>query len=75
MLHSEFRIGQDFYTAKGKRWRCTDKGSRVIVAIQIEMKGESWYKGPPYAVVEEVFDEDDFGGCFLNLFDAIENSS
>jgi len=24
---------------------------------------ESWYNGPPYAVVERVFDEYDFEGC------------
>lgn len=35
MKHSEFFIGKEFATATG-RWRCTDKGSRVIVAISLE---------------------------------------
>lgn len=42
------------------RWRVTDIGSRVIVAIKISrLQQPSWYNGPPYAVVETVFDEDD----------------
>jgi hypothetical protein len=32
MTKNDFRIGLAFYTAAGK-WRCTDVGSRVIVAI------------------------------------------
>lgn len=32
---SDFRIGCDFWCG-GKRWRCTDVGSRVIVAISLE---------------------------------------
>ena len=41
-------------------WRVTDVGSRTIVAIRLD-KGDdtSWYAGPPYAVAEYVFDEDD----------------
>jgi hypothetical protein len=31
----EFKIGQDFWCGK-KRWRCTDIGSRVVVAICLE---------------------------------------
>jgi hypothetical protein len=63
MKHSEFKIGGEFTTGSG-RWRCTDVGSRVIVAIKLD-KGEdtSWYNGPPYAVAESVFDEYGFGGC------------
>jgi len=33
--HSEFYIGTEFLTAAGK-WRCTDVGTRVIVAISLE---------------------------------------
>jgi len=33
--HSEFHIGTEFFTAAGK-WRCTDVGTRVIVAISLE---------------------------------------
>ena len=35
MKHSEFQIGTEFFTAEGK-WRCTDVGTRVIVAISLE---------------------------------------
>ena len=65
MRHEEFKIGMEFTTAGGlSRWRCTDIGTRVIVAIQIEPgKDPSWYNGPPYAVAEFVFDEDDIVAC------------
>ena len=35
MKHSDFHIGTEFFTATGK-WRCTDVGTRVIVAICLE---------------------------------------
>ena len=35
MKHSDFQIGAEFFTAAGK-WRCTDVGTRVIVAISLE---------------------------------------
>jgi len=35
MKHSDFYIGMEFFTAAGK-WRCTDIGSRVVVAIPLE---------------------------------------
>jgi hypothetical protein len=35
MNHSDFQIGTEFFTATGK-WRCTDVGTRVIVAISLE---------------------------------------
>jgi len=37
-------------------WRVTDVGSRVVIAIEHR---PGWMSGPPYAVVENVFDEDD----------------
>jgi hypothetical protein len=41
-------------------WRVTDIGSRVIVAIKIyRLASPNWYNGPPYAVAETVFDEND----------------
>ena len=54
----------EFYTAAGK-WRCTDVGTRVIVAIQLDQNDPSWYAGPPFAVAEWVFDEYDLDGCSL----------
>lgn len=63
MNHNEFKIDTEFYTATG-RWRCTDVGSRVIVAIKLDEKfDESWHAGPPYAIAEHVFDEYDILGC------------
>lgn len=38
MHHSDFRIGLEFWMA-GRRWRCTDVGSRVVVAIRVDTAG------------------------------------
>jgi len=81
MEHSEFKIGGAFWCG-GRQWRCTDIGTRTIVAIRIdrievgsnarerrcllgraEAEAEGWFNGPPYAVAESVFDEDDIEGC------------
>ena len=87
MKHGEFAIGETF-CCDGRRWRCTDVGTRVIVAIRIDQIGVTtmvttldgseqrrmmlnqadaeaagWFKGPPYAVAEMVFDEYDLEGC------------
>lgn len=35
MKHSEFKIGETFWCG-GRQWRCTDIGTRVVVAIQID---------------------------------------
>lgn len=35
MEHKDFRIGLEFWTATGA-WRCTDVGTRTIVAIKLE---------------------------------------
>jgi hypothetical protein len=86
MTHDEFEIGLEFWCG-GKRWRCTDVGSRVIVGIclephevaeveHLEQAGKcqerryitddpSWMGGPPYAVVEYVFDEPSIEACSL----------
>jgi hypothetical protein len=65
MKHSDFSIGREFL-AETERWRCTDVGTRTIVAIKLDHDNDpSWYNGPPYAVAETVFDEDDIEGCKL----------
>jgi hypothetical protein len=66
MKHTDFKIGLKFYTAT-RLWRCTDIGTRTVVAITLvdEAKDPSWYNGPPYAVVEHVFDENDLPGCSI----------
>jgi hypothetical protein len=68
MTRDEFRIGQQFYTASGK-WRCTDIGRRVIVAIKLDQENPRNYNGPPYSIVEHVFDEYDIEGCSLDPMD------
>ncbi len=65
MEHSDFKVGVEFFTETG-RWRCTDIGTRVIVAVRLDKEDPSWYNGPPYAVAEMVFDEYDTEGCSLN---------
>lgn len=81
MDHSEFKIGAEFWCG-GRTWRCTDMGTRTIVAIRVDSvevgsnvpelcrtlsraqaEAEGWFNGPPYAVGESVFDEDDMEGC------------
>ena len=80
----EFAIGAEFL-ARGARWRCTDIGTRTVVAIRVDeaqistqidggpvttrtISGEEadamgWFDGPPYGVVEHLFDEDDREEC------------
>lgn len=63
MDHSDFKIGVEFMTGAG-RWRCTDVGTRSIAAIRLDLDHDpSWYHGPPYAIAEAVFDEDDMIAC------------
>lgn len=87
MQHSDFSIGLEFWCGF-KRWRCTDIGTRVVVAISLEPRQmvrseanrndktkriETRYvstdprdlNGPPYGVVENVFDEYDIEACSL----------
>lgn len=70
MKRSDFRIGLDFWnngSAEPTKWRCTDIGTRIIVAIRLDHEEDpSWYNGPPYAVAESVFDEDDMEACGLS---------
>ena len=65
MIKDEFRTGRTFYTASGKR-RCTDIGTRVIVAIKLDQEDPRNYNGPPYSIAELVFDEYDMEGCSLD---------
>jgi hypothetical protein len=63
MKHSDFYIGCEFLTGSG-RWRCTDVGKRTIAAIRLDHDDDPrWYNGPPYAIVEDVFDEYGIEGC------------
>ncbi|WP_315921875.1 hypothetical protein [Mesorhizobium sp. SP-1A] len=58
---AHLKIGSHF-TNGGGEWIVTDIGTRTLSAIKLEPKMESdpsWLAGPPYAVAEIVFDEDD----------------
>lgn len=72
---SDFAIGTEF-ACDGKVYRCTDVGSRAVVAIRVDCvetnlgtlsradaDAQGWFDGPPYAVAERVFDEDDLEVC------------
>jgi hypothetical protein len=37
MKLSQFEIGTEFLTPVGNRWRCTDVGTRTIVAIRLDL--------------------------------------
>jgi hypothetical protein len=63
MKRADFHIDCEFLTTSG-RFRCTDVGKRTIAAIRLNHDDDpSWYNGPPYAIVESVFDEFDMQGC------------
>ena len=59
MKHADFQIGTEFFTATGK-WRCTDVGTRVIVAISLEPRTMIRVRhGESGARIEESFISDD----------------
>jgi hypothetical protein len=65
MKPSDFKIGLEFWMS-GSRWRCTDVGSRVVVAIKLDQYDDhSWYNGSPYKVAEHSLDEYDLMACSL----------
>ncbi|WP_177412511.1 hypothetical protein [Entomomonas moraniae] len=67
MKNASFEIGSKFYTTTGQCWLCTDVGIRTILAIELDPKlDKNWFKGPPYAVKEVVFDEEEMEMCFRN---------
>lgn len=60
------QLGQEFVDpTTGERWRVTDLGTRTFLAINLSdpkvIADPSWANGPPYAVVEHVWDETDYG--------------
>ena len=65
MEHGDFKIGMTF-SSPTSMWFCTDVGTRTIAAIKDrqESPDKSWMNGPPYAVQEAVFDENDFPACY-----------
>jgi hypothetical protein len=62
MQINDFKVGSE-YLCGYKRWRCTDIGTRVVVAICLDDHDDpSWHNGPPFAIPETVFDEFDVKG-------------
>lgn len=59
MNHSDFKIGDQFICGDNL-WQVTDIGTRTIAAIPYR---RDWMAGPPYAMPEHVFDENDMPGC------------
>jgi hypothetical protein len=74
MKHSDFYIGLEFVGSAGFRWRCTDVGTRTILAIQLDRKESDGLLGPPYIVEEVVFEEHEIECCHLTENDAIASS-
>jgi hypothetical protein len=62
MKHGDFQIGMEFLTAAG-RWRVTDIGTRTVIALKLDQTDPRNYNGPPYSIVEKVFDEYDLDAC------------
>jgi hypothetical protein len=59
MTVEDVKIG-DSFTCGGNRWHVTDVGRRTVVAIAHK---PGWMNGPPYALAEMVFDENDLPAC------------
>ena len=57
-----FKINKPFFTTEGE-WICTDKGTRTIAAVKLKELLASGDKGPPYSIVEHLFDLYDIDGC------------
>jgi hypothetical protein len=75
MKHLDFAVGTVFHTCTGQSWRCTDIGTRTIVAIELKPDlDEGWFNGPPFPVPEVVFDENDIGGLYRNDDEAIQDA-
>ncbi|WP_199099494.1 hypothetical protein [Dyella sp. ASV21] len=72
MNHADFHIGLEFVASAGFRWRCTDVGTRTILAIQLDRDNPGWYQGPPYIAKEVVFDEKDIERCHFTNAEALK---
>lgn len=75
MKHQDFYIGLEFVASGGFRWRCTDVGTRTILAIQLNGSGQAWHEGPPYIAMEVVFDELELTRCHLTDADALVSAA
>lgn len=65
MKPADFHIGLEFIC--GPFWyRCTDIGTRTVVAIRLVADDSVWYEGPPYMIEEVVLDEADLEDAHLS---------
>jgi hypothetical protein len=71
MKQVDFHVGLKFVGSGGFWWRCTDVGTRTIVAIHLDQNDPNWYQGPPYIAKEVVFDEVEIEACHLTIEDGI----
>ena len=75
MKITDFKIGTTFQTCTGQVWKCTDVGSRTILAIELNPKLDSvWLAGPPFVVPEVVFDERELSRAYRDKEEAIVQS-
>jgi hypothetical protein len=70
MKPSDFHIGLEFACGPFE-WRCTDVGTRTVVAIRLVEDDPIWYEGPPYMVDEVVLDEDALEDAYPNQTEQI----
>lgn len=75
MKYCDFSIGLEFMSLGGLRYRCTDIGTRTILAISLDVDNPKLLQGPPYMQNEKVFDEVAMAQCFLTHQDAILKAS
>lgn len=71
MKHTDFYIGLEFVGGASFLWRCTDVGTRTILAIRLDRDEPDWYQGPPYIADEKAFDEQEIERCHLTSADAL----
>lgn len=85
--HKDFFIGREFWTETGRwRCTDVGTRTICAISLKpheittLHEDGSitssvtddpSWWNGPPYAVVEHVFDEDDFGALYESESEAI----
>lgn len=63
MKHSDFVIGETFWWSR-LPWRCTDIGTRIVMAIRLDTYPEGCSFGaPPNGLLEIVFDESAVKEC------------
>lgn len=75
MKLEDFEIGLAFTICTGQRWRCTDIGTRTILAIELKPDlDEAWLAGPPYVVPEIPFDERDIELAYRDETEAVREA-